>query len=56
MKHDFKEEFKFNKNHHTNEISRLIGSNVGSSASKPAATIGIMAVKILFMWAEAKIE
>lgn len=29
------------------ERSLLIGNNVGSSAIKPAATIGIMAVKIL---------
>lgn len=32
---------------HTEERSPLIGNNVGSSAIKPAATIGIMAVKIL---------
>lgn len=32
---------------HTEERSLLIGNNVGSSAIKPAATIGIMAVKIL---------
>lgn len=32
---------------HTEERSLLIGNKVGSSAIKPAATIGIMAVKIL---------
>lgn len=31
----------------TREISRLIGCKVGSSGINPAATIGIMAVKIL---------
>lgn len=34
------------KKSHTKE-SLLIGNNVGSSVIKPAATIGIMAVKIL---------
>lgn len=38
---------------HTKE-SLLIGNNVGSSVSKPAATIGIMAVKILFTEANRK--
>lgn len=32
---------------HTQDISRLIGCNVGSSAINPAATIGITAVNIL---------
>lgn len=32
---------------YTEDRSLLIGNKVGSSAIKPAATIGIMAVKIL---------
>lgn len=32
---------------HTRDISRLIGCKVGSSGIRPAATIGMMAVKIL---------
>lgn len=35
------------RNGYTEERSLLIGNKVGSSAIKPAATIGIMAVKIL---------
>lgn len=35
------------ENIHTKETSLLIGNKVGSSVIKPAATIGIMAVKIL---------